>query len=175
MKQNKGITIIEMIAVIVVLGLSIPILLTVWADVAWRSSRSEAIADATFYAEELMEHVKLMRYDEHTASPWTPTSGFGTDGGSENSANSATFNDVDDFVGTTDPAVTNVPGGFRRSVTVEYVRLVNNEWQSCGSTSCGNATTCLACSDCCYKRITVTVTHTAGLATVSLSTIVSTH
>jgi hypothetical protein len=162
-----------MIVVIVVLGLAIPVLLSAWANVAWRASRSEAIADATFYAEELMEWVKCKRFDEKTAAPWTNPVSLGVDTG-ESSGNMNTFDDVDDFVNATDTRVTQSPGGYRRSVAVEYVNLNTSVWASCGAGyNCVSVTDCSACNQCCYKRITVTVRHNANLiGDVSLSTIV---
>jgi hypothetical protein len=47
-----------MVVVIVVLGLSIPVLLNVFADVAYRSAYTEAISDAALYAGDLMERIK---------------------------------------------------------------------------------------------------------------------
>jgi hypothetical protein len=165
-----------MIVVIVVLGTAIPVLLSVWANVAWRASRSEAIADASFYGEELMEWVKAKKFDEKTDAPWTNSAAFGVDAG-ESSADMDTFDDVDDFVNASDTRVTRSPGGYRRSVTVEYVYLNTapnpDAWTSCGTVTCAAVTDCSACTQCCYKRITVTVWHTANLiGNVTLTTIV---
>ncbi len=173
---SKGITLVEMVVVIVVLGMAIPVLLSAWANVAWRSSRSEAIADATFYGEELMEWVKSKRFDEKTAPPWTNSASFGVDAG-ENSANMDTFDDVDDFVNASDTRVTQSPGGYRRSVAVEYVYLDTapnpDAWASCGAVSCGAITDCAACAQCCFKRVSVTIRHNANLISdVTLTTIV---
>ncbi|MFH0790598.1 MAG: type II secretion system protein [Candidatus Omnitrophota bacterium] len=179
--NKKGITLIEMVTVIVVLAVSIPILLTTWADIAWRSSRSEVLADAAFYAQELMEEIKTRRYDEMTVSPWTSAANFGSEAG-ENRNNKNTFDDIDDFVTSgpascTDPSVLTPAGGYTRSVSVDYVRLNLSTWESCGSLlACGAATTCTGCNECCYKRITVTVSRTDNLVrNVNLVTIMSAH
>ena len=177
-QKNKGITLMELIAVIVVLGMAIPVLLGVWANVAWRASRSEAVADATFYGDELMEWVIAKRFDEKTTGPWTNSASFGVDSG-ESSANMNTYDDVDDFVGSTDPAVTKSPGGYIRSVTVQYVTLntgvTPNAWNACGATTCAAVSDCTSCAQCCYKRIVVTVSRNDGLlggSPVTLTTIV---
>lgn len=170
---GKGITLIEMVSIIVILGLSIPVLLRVWSDVAWRSSRSEVITDATFYAQQLMEEIKSKRFDENSETPWTNSVNFGPDTGE--AANDAdTFDDVDDFVGCTDARVTTPATGYTRSASVEYYRLNANTWEACGSVTCSSATDCTNCNECCYKRIVVTVSRNDNLVKdVKLATLVS--
>ncbi len=163
MNNSRGITLIEMVAVIVVLGMAIPTLLTAFSSAAWRSSRSENIADATFYAQELMEEVKSKGFDENITPPWTKT--LGPDSG-ETYPN---FDDIDDFNGYSDtPAA-----GFTRSVAVDFVRLSGSTWGSCTfSGNCVAATTCTSCNECCYKRIQVTVSNnvTGNVTLVSVVT-----
>lgn len=162
---SKGLTIIELVVVIVVLGLAIPPLLTSWANIGWRSARSEALADATFYAQQLLEEIKSKRFDEKTVSPWTSSGNFGYDTG-ENGNNKDTFNDVDDFVtagaqSCTDPLVTTPVTSYSRSVVADYVTLSGTSWISSASTTS-------------YKRITVSVSRSDGLAKdVNLVTIVA--
>jgi type II secretory pathway pseudopilin PulG len=67
-RSTQGITLIEMVVVITVLGLSIPVLLNVFADVAWRSAYSEAISDAAIYAGDLMERIKSSNFDDIIAT-----------------------------------------------------------------------------------------------------------
>jgi type II secretory pathway pseudopilin PulG len=64
--SQSGITLIEMIAVIVVVGLAIPAILLMWQDLSFRSGRAEVIAQATFYAQELMEEIKSKRFGYFT-------------------------------------------------------------------------------------------------------------
>jgi hypothetical protein len=161
--KKKGLTLFEMVTIIVVMGLAIPVLLNMWADVARRSGRSESIAEAGFYAEELMEEVKSKRFDQNSTAPWSTT--LGREG--ETYPN---FNDVDDFNGYSDNPAT----GYNRSCTVGYAVLNGTTWQSCGATSCTVSTDCTQCTACCYKRIQVTVSRTDNLASdVSLVTIVA--
>lgn len=165
-RRIKGITLIEMVAVIVVLGISVPVLLTMWSDVAWRSSRSEAMADAMFYAQQLMEEIKSKTFDENTESPWSAS--LGPNGG-ESYPN---YDDVDDFNGYSDSPATN----YSRSVVVDYIRLVGTAWQACGAVaSCvalyGN---CANCNECCYKRIRVTVSG-PQMADVTLTSVAASH
>lgn len=171
--NKKGITLIEMVTVIVVLAVAIPPLLTMLGDVVWRSARSETIADGTFYAQELIEEVQSKKFDENDALPWTSTSAFGTDAG-ENRNNKDTFDDLDDFVGCTDSRVIVPAAGFTRSVAVEYVTLNGSTWQTCGTVNCANSTDCANCTSCCYKRVTVSVSGSNKLGSdINLTTLIS--
>ena len=155
-RDNKGLSLIEVVMVIVVLGIAIPPLLTMWANVAWRSTRSESLADALFYAQELMEEIKTKRFDEKTVSPWSVTLGpdtstKGLDGISDETASAKNnWDDVDDFNGYADSPAT----GYNRSAAVGYVTLSATTWQNSASSTD-------------YKRITVLVKD------VSLVTIAS--
>jgi len=146
-KKEKGLTLIEMISIIVILGLAIPVLLNMWADVAWRSSRSEAIAEATFYAQELMEEIRSKDFEDPNQTP-----GFGAESGESGRSN---YDDVDDFNGYSDAPAT----GYTRSVAVDYVSLSGTTWaHSVSSTD--------------FKRIVVSVSRTDNFASdVSLITI----
>lgn len=174
--NTRGITLIEMVAVIVVLGIAIPPLLTSFADIAWRSGRAESMADGSFYAQELMEEVKSKAFDENSIRPFTSSSGFSSAEPGESKANASTFDDVDDFVGSTDAAVSSPATGYSRSVGVDYVRLNSSAWTACGAVTCTASTDCLTCAACCYKRITVTVSRSDNqLPPTSETTIVSAH
>lgn len=142
-----------MVAVILVLGLTIPVLLTMWADVSWRSARSEQLADATFYAQQLMEEIKSKKF----VDPEDPTNtALGPNGEIY-----PLFDDVDDFNGCADSSVTTPASGFTRSGVVDYVTLSGTTWIPSGSSTP-------------YKRITVSVSRTDNLVSdVSLVTIVS--
>ena len=177
LKNNTGLTLIEMVAMIVVLGIAIPPLLTNWGDIAWRSARSESLADASFYAQELMEEIKSKRYDENSSSPWTASTGFSATDAGESKANSATFDDIDDFVGCADSLVTAPAAGYSRLANIDYVRLNGTAWQGCAAVNpCVAPTNCSACNECCYKRITVTASRTDNIGgSAGLTTIVSAH
>ncbi|MFA6217423.1 MAG: type II secretion system protein [Candidatus Omnitrophota bacterium] len=171
--NNKGMSLIELIVIIVVLGFSVPVLMTMWSDVSWRSVRSESLADAAFYAQQLMEEVKSKSFDNNDTSPWTPSASFGAESG-ENRNDKDTFNDVDDFVGCTDSLVTTPALGYTRTIAIDYVNLSGNAWGACGAvSSCVEQTDCNSCSQCCYKRIQVNVSRSNNLASdISLTTIV---
>ncbi len=149
---SKGLTIIELAVVIVVLGLAIPPLLTMWADVAWRSSRSEFLADSAFYAQQLMEEIKSKDF----VDPDDPNN---TNLGPNTGENYPDFDDADDFNGYSD----NPASGYARSVAVNYAWLSGATW-----TITGSATD--------YKRITVAVSRGSGhIIPVILTALVSAH
>lgn len=170
----KGFTLMEMLAVIVLMGVAIPPLLTTWADIAWRSGRTEAISDANFYAQDLMEEIKTKSFDERkindTGPRWSNPGEFGPDSGEGARAD---YDDVDDFNTYSDAPAS----GYTRSVAVEYVRLpASNVWQACSSSCNNDVSDCSGCNRCCYKRVTVSVSRNDGLAdNISLTTIVSSH
>jgi type II secretory pathway pseudopilin PulG len=163
---RRGINIIEMIALIVVLSIAIPPLLTMWSETSRRSVRTEAIADATFYAQELMEEIKSKKFDENDSSPWSSV--LGVDSG-EVSGNRTTFDDVDDFNGYSDQP----SGGYVRNVNVEYVLVTDNTWEVCASPSCTDVIDCNTCDQCCYKRITIYVSRPNLIGNVTLVTVVA--
>lgn len=174
---SKGLTLIEIIVVIVVLGLAIPPLLNMWANVAWRSGRSEALADAAFYIQELMEEIKTKRFDENTTSPWSTNLGIdNTTKGLDNATNEtiaarSNWDDIDDFHNATDIPAT----GYNRTVSIRYVILNTTNWQACPSATCGAIINCTSCNECCYKQVTVSVSGRGLTNDTAMTTIISTH
>ncbi|MBU1998635.1 MAG: hypothetical protein ABIG46_01720 [Candidatus Omnitrophota bacterium] len=156
-KNQRGVSLIELVTIIVVLGIAIPVLLNMWAVVAERSVRTESMAEAGLYAEELMEIIKSKSFDENATTPW---SALGRDTG-ESAGNSALYDDVDDFIGCTDPAITTPAAGYSRSASISYMSLTGGTWGTiAGPTD--------------FKRIVVTVSRTDNLVNnVNLTTIVS--
>jgi len=155
-KGSRGITLIELVAILVVAGVAIPVLLSMWATVSWQSVRSETIGDASFYAQGLLEQIRAKRFDENEGSVWSSL--LGPDAG-ENSADASTFDDADDFVGSTDANITAPAAGFTREVNAAYVFLdADNAWQPCSApVTCTAVTDCSTCNQCCFKQITVSV------------------
>lgn len=156
--KKKAITLIEMIAVIVVLAIAIPTLSIMLVNASWSSARSEALADAAIYAQELVEDIKSEQFDENNSSPWSSTLGVDS---AESSSDRTTFDDVDDFVGCTDISVTTPATGFSRWASIDYVELSGTTWQAAASPPTD------------YKRITVTVSRNGLVDNVSLVTIVA--
>ena len=176
-KKARGLTLIEIIVIIVVLGVAIPPLLNMWANVAWRSGRSEALADAAFYTQELMEEIKTKRFDENTAAPWSTNLGIdNTTKGLDNVTNETAaardnWDDIDDFRNATDIPVT----GYNRTVNIQYAVLNNTAWQACTTATCGAVTNCTSCNECCYKQVTVSVSGRGLTNDTAMTTIISAH
>jgi len=151
--KRKSITLIEMIVVIVVLSLAIPVLFGVFRQANLNVIDSETIATSGFYAEELLEEIRLKRFDEHESPPWSNTLGpdnatTGIDGSTlEDSSDHKNWDDVDDYNGFSDNPAT----GYIRSVTVEYMELNANTWQPASSVPTD------------YKRVTVSVSRSDGI------------
>lgn len=136
--RNRGVTLLELVAAIVIMALAIPVLLRVHADVGIKSIRAEAISMATFYAEQMLEEIKTRRFDENTSSPWSAT--LGPESGETYPTG---FDDIDDFNGRVDTPAT----VYRRTVTVDYVVLNGANWvHSAASTN--------------FKRVVVSVSRT---------------
>ena len=150
--RNRGLTLLELVAAIVIMGLAIPALLRIHADVGIRSIRAEAISAATFYAEQMLEEIKARRFDENANSPWSAA--LGPESGETYPAG---FDDIDDFNGRVDTPAT----GYSRTVTVDYVTLTGTTWgHSAGTTN--------------FKRAVVSVSRTDNNVTnVHLDTIIT--
>jgi type II secretory pathway pseudopilin PulG len=173
LKEN-GISLVELVATLVVAGIAIPVLMNMWATISWRAVGSENTADATSYARALMEEIRSKRFDQNTNSPWTNPANLGVDPG-ENRADSRTFNDMDDYINTTDPIVTSPAAGYIRSVSVDYVLPDGtNAWTASVPIACGSVGNCTTQGECCYKRITVNIWRADRMpGNVTLTTIMS--
>jgi type II secretory pathway pseudopilin PulG len=155
--RTSGFTLIELVVIIVVVAIAIPALLNTWAGISWRSMNSEFIADADIYLRELMEEIKVKRFDEVTSRPWTASSLFasGRSDETEEVNNRTRFDDIDDYNGYADST-----GGFNRSVNVSYVNLTGSNWQDvAGPTD--------------FKRVRVSVDRARNAISVSTATIIS--
>jgi MSHA pilin protein MshD len=156
-RRNTGMSLIEMVVAIVVVGIAIPALTRNWVDVTTRSARSEAMSDAVFLGQQLMEEITARRFDEEFNAPWTPKAQFGARRSDEHDETTwDKFDDVDDFDGYTNTT----SGGFTRSVSVDYIALTGTAWNTVGTVSD-------------YKRIVVSVSKPqAGVANIIMATIV---
>jgi hypothetical protein len=161
----------ELVATIVVAGLAIPALLSMWSAISFQVVRNEGTADAVIYSQALMEEIASKDFDEHSESPWS--SALGRDG--ENIANASTYNDVDDFIGTTDSRITTPAPGYSRWASVEYVTLnATNTWTACPTPYvCADVNNCTTCNECCYKRITVNVKRNNFPLNISVAEVVA--
>ena len=153
-RYTKGITLIEMIIILAVLGLAIPTLMLMWQNLAYHAGRSEVIAQATFYAQGLMEEIKSKDFEDPDQSPdFGPESGEG--GRSD-------YDDVDDFVDYSD----NPPTGYTRTVTVVYLDPTISD---------GGTWQVLSPGESDFKQVTVSIFHQFIADSDLVTTIVSRH
>ena len=147
-RGERGVTLIEMLVVIVVVGMAIPVLMTNFATVSMRSLKSEAVGDAAFYAEQLLEEIGSKEFVDPDYSGNTalgPNTGETYPG----------YNDVDDYAN-----FSRVDGPFTTSVMVTYANLSGTAWVPVA-----------AATD--YKLVTVTVSNPRNMVNASMSTLIS--
>jgi prepilin-type N-terminal cleavage/methylation domain-containing protein len=143
--SNRGITLIELVIAVVIVGIAIPVLVRNWADVTMRSVESETISDAAFYAEQLMEEIKSKRFDEQTEPAWTAANLFGAKRADESDEtnNRTRYDDIDDYDGFTEA----LPRSFVSLVSVQYANLTGASWQAVASGTTD------------FKRVTVNISR----------------
>lgn len=128
--SRAGFLLAELSVTLLVLALAVVALVPVFA-VNIRSGKASARSQqAAWLSQELLEEVRMRKWDENTpASPTytVPSATLGVDVG-ESAADKRTFDDVDDFNGWTesparDPVMGAIPDlpDYARSVTVQYV------------------------------------------------------
>jgi prepilin-type N-terminal cleavage/methylation domain-containing protein len=155
--NNRGLSLIELVIAIVVIGIAIPALTRNWFDITKRSIESEELFDSTSYGEQLMEEIKSKRFDERVELPWTPVNFFGAKRADESNENNRTrYDDVDDYDGFNET----LPGNFRSSVRVAYVNLTGTAWQNVT----GDETD--------FKRVIVTVSRMNVRANTTLAAVI---
>lgn len=148
LRGERGATLVEMIIVIVVVGMAVPALMTNFATVSVRSLKAEAVGDAAFYAEQLLEEIGSKEFVDPDASGNTA---LGPNSGESYPA----YNDVDDFAG-----FTQTDGPFTTAVAVNYANLSGTTW----------VTTATATD---YKLVTITVRNARNMVNTVMSTLIS--
>jgi len=126
--DNQGLTLIEIVIVIVVLAIAMLPLLSMFANVVRDSAEEQIIPTANLLAQELMEEIISKRYDEMEypgfkdgSYTWTQKRYLGPDTGTgEDSQDKSTFDDVDDFKDWLEDPLPNFPG-YSSRVEVFYV------------------------------------------------------
>ncbi len=112
-----------------ILSLALVALVPVFIMAIRAAKNNEQIAAATWLSTELMEEVRMRRWDENTPTPAVHIAApgaIGTDTG-ETASDKRTFDDQDDFNGWTqsppvDPVMNAISGfaAYSSSVTVQY-------------------------------------------------------
>lgn len=147
--NNAGVSLIEAVMAIVVLGVAIPPLTSMFRIVAQGSVDESFQAVAVAYADGLMEEIVSKAFED----PEGAAGSFGTEEGARSA-----YDDLDDFDGLSNSPPKQLDGtdlddygGFTRSTLVENVTAADPD----ASTPAGDGTTDL-------KRVRVTVVWTGG-------------
>ncbi len=146
---RSGAVLIEASIVYLVLSLALAALIPVFLLSIRANKNTERIAAGAQLAAELLEEVRMRRWDELTPTPpgdVPAPSALGLDAG-ELPADKKTFDDVDDFNGWSesrpkDPVMRDIAGvaSFARSVAVSYVDSSFNA--AAGATDFKKVTAC---------------------------------
>lgn len=167
--RRRGFSYLEIIMGVVILGFVLVPLLSQFYIGFQATRTADAVSQATFLAEDIMEEIKSKRFDEHQfPDASTPRAQFGPDSG-ESASDRRTFDDIDDFNNWTSSPPRAANGtiltdftGFTCSVQVEYMALgAGNIWQVTTSTTL-------------YKRVSVTVTSSQS-GSIQMHTLFSYH
>lgn len=128
--MSRGFILIEASISYVVLSLALVALVPMFILSLRANKASEKTAVAAHLAQELLEEVRLRRWDESTPAPAVHIAAggsLGADAG-ENAADKRTFDDIDDFSGWSesppaDPVMRPLPdfSSYSRSVVVGYL------------------------------------------------------
>ncbi len=153
--NKRGMTLIEIIIVIVVLSIAMLPLLVMYSNVVSKSAEGQFVPTAALLGQDLIEEIESKYYDEvqvaGSGPPWTLKQNLGIDAG-EVAVNKNTFDDVDDFKDWTESTISGYPN-YSSSVEVYYVNaddldnhqnpdppIANNEYTD-------------------FKKIIVTISH----------------
>ncbi|MCB9799389.1 MAG: prepilin-type N-terminal cleavage/methylation domain-containing protein [Candidatus Omnitrophica bacterium] len=118
---QKGVTLVELVMAIVVLGFVALSLTKLFGDVSTLGTQPDFRQTAVMLGQELMEEIKSRRFDELDAKTDTGnwSDAMGPDTG-ETAGDKSTYDDVDDFDGLTEN-MSSPFAGFTRTVGVDYV------------------------------------------------------
>ena len=156
-KNNQnGFTLIDTIVGTMIIGIVLPVILTVMRDMNIKSVTNETMDKGTAFANSVIHYIIAHRFDENyntTGAPWTYP--LGQDSGD--------FDDIDDFIGA-DWSI--IPGyvnmGYQATSTVFYIDATTDLM-----TSYNYPTN--------FKRIVVTVNHAELSNPIILTTIITPH
>lgn len=163
--SSKGMTIIELVIGVVIMGFVLLSLLNMYGELVM-SVGPEYRTTQVMIAKELMEQIRSRRFDELFAKDananWSTTFGVNAN---ETSSDATTFDDIDDFDGFGEN-LSPPYYGFYRSVTVNYVAAADlNTPLVIPNVPPADWTPS-------FKRVTVTVSK-SGIADVTLDTVIS--
>jgi MSHA pilin protein MshD len=156
LSNQRGLTLMEMVVVILVLGIAMPPLITMMGRVMEENLDVRSIQTASVFGRDLLEEVISKSYDERNNSPWSNP--LGPDG----SETRATYDDVDDYDGFVENPIAGTTN-FSSRVTVYYVDPDGVDLDTVQPDSSNTLD---------YKRIDVTITN-AYVGDQQFSTVVS--
>lgn len=149
-RDQRGITLIDLIVVIVIVGIALPPMIGLFIQQMRQSTFGVNVTRANHLASTLFEEIRSKRGDENAGAPSTAL-------GPELGETRLTYDDVDDYHGLNESPPKDSLGndvadsaGFRQQVSVCYVAGADL------NTCIGGVTL--------YKKITVTVTDPEGRA-----------
>ena len=121
MKSSRGFTLVELVLSIVVMGIALLSLLSVFTQMSVGMQAGEQRRVARMLVQEQLEEIRARRFDEGASKDvngnWS--SPLGADAG-ESTTDRTTLDDVDDFDGLSE-TLTGDFAGFTRTVSVSYV------------------------------------------------------
>ena len=128
--MSRGFVLVEVTIAYLVLTLALVALLPVFMIAIRAGAKTEHLQAATYLSTELLEEIRMRKWDETTASSQLHIdnpSAIGRDG-TESATDKTTYNDIDDFNGWSeaparDPLNVPLPGfsAYTRTVAVGYV------------------------------------------------------
>jgi len=169
LKNEQGLTLLELVLIIVVLAVGLTGVLIYFIQGMKDSSYSQNISVATVLAQDLMEEIKSKCWDE-TATTSAPCNGavtpsaIGPDGGETR----ATYNDVDDFNG-----LNNTPPRNSQGVAMPAYNIFTQQASVC-YVAAADLNTCIGGTSN-YKRIVVIISWGSAGDQVQLVNVMTNH
>lgn len=147
--MSRGFILVEISVAYVILAVALVALVPMFIMALRSAKATERIVQATYLASEMLEEVRLRKWDAKTPHPArriTSPSAIGPDA-SENPLDKRTFDDADDFHGWRENAALGPRmepleafAAYSRSVSVRYVDSALNP--SAGTTNLKQVTVC---------------------------------
>lgn len=148
-RSQRGITLVETVIAVLVLGIAVPPLVTLFGEVSHQTVDDSYQRIALVYAESMLEEVVSKQFEDPNES----TGSFGTEEGLRGD-----FDDIDDYDSLSNSPPVHIDGslldtyaGFTRTVVVDNVTADETDPESPESDGSTD-----------LKRIQVTVSWTAG-------------
>ncbi len=165
MKSERGFTLVEIVLALLILAISFPPLMRLFAEVTVSGIQTESLSVAGGLAQEVMEEIRSRKFDELEAKDsqgnWSTT--LATDAGEPSVAD---FDDVDDFNGWQTNFAPNF-SDYTATVAVDYVASNNlNTALTIPTPVPPNWTPS-------YKRVQVTVSHLSLAAPLTFVTVIT--